>query len=87
MNHRKPWDERDEQTLYRCVGAGMMQEQVAERLGRTKRAIRWKVGIDRASAAVVAGKPKGCRALSNPPSGQPPETSGDVGTPSQREGS
>lgn len=55
MAHRTPWTERDEVTLYRCIAAGMLQEQIAERLGRTKRAIRWKVGNDRTLAAVSKG--------------------------------
>lgn len=57
--HRSTWDQRDTATLYRCIAAGMLQEQIAQRLGRTKRAIRWKIGNDRASAAAVAGNPKG----------------------------
>lgn len=47
QGHRAPWDRNDEHTLYSCLKAGMTQEQIGERLGRTKRAIRWKVGIDR----------------------------------------
>lgn len=50
MNHRSPWDEKDETILYRCIAAGMMQEQIAERLGRTKRAIKWKLNSDREKA-------------------------------------
>lgn len=77
MAHRAPWTEQDEATLYRCIAAGLMQDQIAERLGRTKRAIRWKVGIDRASAAVVANNQKGCEALSTPRS---QAAAGDQGT-------
>lgn len=76
MTHRAPWTEQDEATLYRGIAAGLMQEQIAERLGRTKRAIRWKVGIDRASAAVVVGNPKGCGALSTL---HPQAVAGDLG--------
>lgn len=45
--HRSPWDERDIATLYRLIALGMLHQQIAERLGRTPRAIRWKLNSDR----------------------------------------
>lgn len=52
--HRSPWSDREIVTLHRMVAEGYMQFQIAERLGRTKRAVRWKVGKLRASAIRAA---------------------------------
>jgi len=51
--HRSPWDSSDTRTLYRLLSGGLMHKQVAERLGRTKRAILWKINRDRRASAAV----------------------------------
>lgn len=52
--HRRPWTEQDRKSLLRMVQAGVTQADMARRLGRSKRAVRWRVSDDRAKHATMA---------------------------------
>lgn len=57
-SHRSNWDDRSISLLKSLRAANYSHEQIAERLGRTKRAIRWKIGALGGRSAIAQSEEK-----------------------------